>query len=423
MSTRTLRRWPGSGLALDRFGEIFETLRRNRLRTLLTALSVAWGIFMLVLLLGAGTGLRNGAEASFGGRAEGSFWVFPGQTSMPYQGTNPGRRIRLSNADFEAVRDRVDPVQEISARHFVGGGQTVSYGDRRSSFYLRAVHPAFAHIGRLELVEGRFLNDIDIRERRKVVVIGVEVARFLFPDGVDPLGERIAVGDILYKVVGVCDEPGGEGELRSIYIPLSTAQVAYGSGDRIHQLMLTTGAASTEEAEATEERIRSLLAARHQFSPDDRRAVRIHNNIEGRERMNRMLDAIRIFVWIVGAGTVVAGIVGVSNIMLISVKERTREIGVRKALGAPPGSITSLIMLEAILLTTLAGYVGLVAGVGVIELAAAYMPASEYFRDPEIEFGAAVGATLLLVLFGALAGYFPARRAAGVNPIVALRAD
>jgi putative ABC transport system permease protein len=411
----------GSPFGPDRWAEIFETLRRNRMRTALTALSVAWGIFMLVLLLGAGAGLRKGTEANFGAEAQGSIWVWAGQTSVPHQGTNPGRQILLRNADLEAIRDRVDRVQAISGRFFMGGGQTVSYGEKRSSFNLRAVHPDFEEVARLDLLEGRFLNDLDLRERRKVVVIGAEVARFLFPSEIDPIGERIAIGDILYKVVGICDEADGEGELRSIYVPITTAQIAYGGSDRIHNLMLKVGRVSVEESRAIEEEIRALLATQHRFAPSDRRAVHVRSNIESYQRMMRMLDAIAIFIWIVGAGTVVAGIVGVSNIMLISVKERTREIGIRKALGATPGSIIALIMQESILITTIAGYVGLVAGVGAVELAAATMPASDYFRDPEIEFGAALGAMGLLIVFGALAGYFPARRAARVNPIVALR--
>lgn len=424
MIAKVFRRtaWPivGAIFGFDRWREILETLGRNRLRTALTALSVAWGIFMLVLLLGAGAGLRNGAQANFGAAAQGNVWVFAGQTSTPYQGQNPGRRIRLRDGDLQAIGDRIDRLEAISGRFFISGGRTVRHGERRSSFNLRAVHPDFEAVARLTMLEGRFLNELDVRERRKVVVIGAEVARFLFR-GDDPIGERLIVGDIPYKVVGVCDDPSGEGELRSIYIPLSTAQTAYGGGDRIHNVMLMLGEVTSDEARAVEEEIREILASRHRFAPDDRRAVHVRNNIEGYERMMGMLDAIRIFIWIVGAGTVVAGIVGVSNIMLISVKERTREIGVRKALGATPGSIVALIMSEAVLITTIAGYVGLVAGVGVVELASAVMPASDYFRDPEIELGAALGAMVLLVVFGALAGYFPARRAARVNPIVALR--
>jgi putative ABC transport system permease protein len=409
-------------LSLDRWQEVLGTVRRNKMRTALTALSVAWGIFMLVILLGAGKGLENSVAEKFADDAVNSIWVFPGKTSKPYQGMPIGRPIQLTMDDYRAI-GRVPGVERITARYYLRGGEyAVSYGDKHTAFEIRSVHPDHLYLEKTLMTSGRFLDDLDIRERTKVAVIGAEVQKFLFPPGVDPLGRYIHIAGIAYQVVGVFEDVGGEAELRKVYIPITTAQAAYGGGDHVDQVMFTLPG-NRADAKRIEQEVLSLLSARHHFAADDKRAVHFRNNVENFAEIEQIFQFIRIFLWIVGVGTIIAGIVGVSNIMLISVKERTREIGVRKAVGATPWSLVALVLQEAIMLTAAAGYLGLVAGVLSLELASRLMPKNDYIANPSVDLGVALGATALLVGFGALAGYFPARRAARVNPIAALREE
>jgi putative ABC transport system permease protein len=407
--------------SIDRWQEIWGTIRRNKLRTFLTALSVAWGIFMLVLLLGAGRGLQNSVAWSFRDDAINSIWMSGGETSKPHRGLPIGRRVIFENADFDHIRDNVAGIEHITGRYHMWGSYLIAYQGKSAAFDLRSTHPAHKYLERTEIVSGRFLNELDQREARKVVVIGVPVAEALFGDA-DPLGEWISINRIMYKVVGVFTDAGGEGELNRLYIPISTGQRSYGGGtQRMHRIMFTVGDASVDESKDIFERTKALLAERRRFAVDDERALRARNNLEQFQEIAQVFTYINIFVWIVGAGTIVAGIVGVSNIMLISVKERTKEIGVRKALGATPASIIGLILQESLLITGVAGYSGLVAGVGLLELVNRYVPDNEYLRDPTVDLSIAVSATVLLVVAGLLAGFFPARRAAAINPVEALR--
>lgn len=408
-------------ISLDRWQEIYGTIRRNKLRTVLTALSVAWGIFMLVLLLGAGAGLQNNAEHKFRDDAVNSIWIFAGKTSMPFSGLPPGREVRFTNADYDAIKREIAGVEYITSRFYLRGGDyAISYKDRASSFQVRSCHPDHQYLENSIIIEGRFLNDLDISEYRKVTVIGTAVRDFLFK-GEPALGKDVDIGGISYTVVGIFADDGNEGELEKVYIPISTAQRAYGGADRVHQIMFTLGSATVADSKRVEQEVRDLLAARHRIHPDDKRAIRFRNNLETFAEITEVFQLIQYFVWIVGLGTIIAGIVGVSNIMLISVKERTREIGIRKALGATPGSLVALIVEEAVFLTMMAGYCGVVAGVGALELASRALGENDYVRDPQVDLGVVLAATALLVFFGALAGYFPARRAARINPIEALR--
>ncbi len=408
---------------MDRLRELYETLRTAKLRTAVTALSVAWGIFMLVVLLGAGAGIQNGAEHEFRDDATNAIWVFRGTTSLPFEGHKIGRQVRLTDEDYDAILRNIDGVTHISGRFYLSGQFTVSYGKVVTSFDVRSVHPGHLYLENTQITEGRYINDLDVAERRKVVVIGPVAVERLFK-GKSPIGEWISVKDVMYRVVGVFQDDGGESEESTIYIPISTAQMAYGGASQIHQLMFTIDESSTvEESVAVAEETKRLVAGRHHFSPKDKRAVRVRNTIEDFRRVLSLFERIRVFIWIVGVGTIVAGIVGVSNIMLISVRERTKEIGIRKALGATPWAIISQVLLESLIVTGTSGYAGLVAGVGLLEVVRKEVPATDFFRNPEVDLGVAVGALALLVFSGLLAGYFPARLAAKVNPIVALRAE
>jgi putative ABC transport system permease protein len=405
----------------DALQEIFATLQRNKLRTALTSLSVAWGMLMLVVLLGAGRGLQKGAAYEFRDDAVNSLWLYAGKTSRPFAGRGPGRDVKLMNDDYAAIARNFPSIDHITARFYMWGEFTVSYGSKHAAFDLRGTHPGHRFLEQTIITSGRFLDDADIAEHRKVCVIGAKVADFLFTKK-DPLGEYLNIKGLSYKVIGVFEDLGGEAELKKIYVPITTAQILYGQPGRVHQIMFTVGSANLEESKALASRITRFMAERKGISPDDRQAMHIQNNIEQFERINGVFVWIQAFVWVVGIGTLLAGIVGVSNIMLISVKERTREIGVRKALGATPWSIILLVVGEAVIVTSVAGYCGLLAGIGVIELAARYLKDVPYMRAPDVDLSVALTAALVLVTCGALAGFFPARHAARISPMEALRA-
>ncbi|RLD73829.1 MAG: ABC transporter permease [Bacteroidetes bacterium] len=404
---------------VDKWQEIFSTIKKNKLRTFLTGFSVAWGIFMLIILLGSGKGLQNGIETQFKQDAVNSIWLFPGQTSIPYQGFTLGRRIRFTNEDFDEIIKTVDGIEHISSRYFFGGSGTVSYKNQFGSFNVISCHPDNLFIENAKVEEGRFLNELDIKKYRKVASIGVPVAKALFKDGENPIGEHIKINNILFKIVGIFSDPN-ERDMNRVFIPVSTAQKVFGGSNRINRITLTT-TVPVEQSEKMTEQMRANLAKRHHFDIDDKKAVYINNTLKEFLQFQNLFLGIRIFVWIIGIGTIIAGIVGVSNIMMIVVKERTKEIGIRKAIGATPGSVVGLIMMESILITGFAGYLGLVFGVGLLELISSNMPSTDFFRNPEVDFRVAVSATALLVISGALAGLVPATKAARIKPIVALR--
>ncbi|MCB0588790.1 MAG: ABC transporter permease [Phaeodactylibacter sp.] len=403
---------------LDKWQEIFNSIRRHPLRTILTALGVFWGIFMLVILLGAGRGLQNGVEYEFRDDATNSVWVRRGVTSMPYQGLPKGRRIRFTNEDYGLLDQYFDEIDQLTGRYYLSGDQTISYGRTALSYPVRAVHPGHRYIENTLMKSGRFINEADLKEFRKVAVIGAVVQKDLFGEE-PPLGKKIRIGDIVYTVVGTYTDTGGDDEMRIIYIPVSTAQKVYAGTDELHQLMFTTQDMGLADIQQLEEEVRDAFARRHQFDVKDRKALYIFGAAEEYQKFMNLFAAIRAFVWFVGLGSIVAGVIGVSNIMLIVVKDRTKEIGIRKALGATPRSIIAMILQESILITSVAGYLGLLAGVGAISLMESI--AVEYFRNPRVDLGVGLTATLVLVLAGALAGLMPARKAAQINPVVAMR--
>ena len=405
---------------MDTWQEILDTIRTNKLRSFLTGFSVAWGIFMLIVLLGSGQGLSHGIEHQFRDDAINSIWAFPGQTSVAFKGLGPGRRVQFTNEDHDEIRTGVRGIEHSTSRFYVGGSLRVRYRDETTTFDVRCVHPGHRYLEKTIITRGRFLNDLDIREHRKVAVIGEKVQDALFRK--EPaLGRELEVNGIAFKVVGVFRDEGGENEMEKIYLPISTAQRAFGGANRVAQIMVTTGVAPLPETEAMSREIRRRLASRHTFSTDDTRAVFVNNNNEEFDRFVKLMAAIRLFVWMVGIGTILAGVVGVSNIMMITVRERTREIGIRKALGATPFSVVSLILKESILITSVAGYVGLVLGLLVLEAASGFLPDSGFFLHPEVDFAVALQATILLIAAGVVAGFVPARRAASVRPVEALR--
>lgn len=405
---------------VDKWEEIFKSISRHKLRTFLTALGVFWGIFMLVLLLGAGNGLRNGIEFMFRDDAVNSIWLRRGETSMPFKGLPVGRRIQFSNEDYDHLKATFADIDQITGRFYLSGDKVVKYKDKALSYNVRSVHPGHKVLENTIIMSGRYLNDQDIVDRRKVAVIGKIIKENLFGDE-DAIGAEINVGGIVYRVIGVFRDTGGEWEMRNIYIPITTAQQLYSKEDRIHQLMFTTDGLSVEEMNQLEEKIRVDFAARHQFDPKDRKAISVFNLAEEYQSFTSLFFMIKVFTWFVGIGSILAGVIGVSNIMLIVVKDRTKEIGIRKALGATPRSIVSMILQESIFITAVAGYLGMLASIALLYLAKDIE--SEFFRNPEINFGIAIIATLVLVITGALAGLMPALQAAKINPVTAMKSD
>jgi len=404
---------------IDKWQEIFSTIRKNKLRTVLTGFSVAWGIFMLIILLGSGYGLENGVKRQFTGDAVNYLSINAGITSMPYKGMKPGRHLRFTNEEKSQL-GALDGVDKSSGRTRVWANNVLSYNNEYGTFDIFAVSPDYKHVESLIMLRGRYLNNIDENDYRKVVVLGRLVEEALFK-GEDPLGKYIRVSGIPFKVVGTFDDPGGDRDLTRVYIPLSTAQRVFNMGNEVRSILLNLGDASVEESLEVIENIRQDLSEKMKFDPSDPRALFVYNSIENYKRFMNLFANIRLFIWIIGIGTIIAGIVGVSNIMMIVVKERTKEIGIRKSMGATPWSIISLILQESILITAFAGYIGLVLGVGLLELLSGVLPETDYFANPEVNMQVAIYATLLLVFCGALAGFVPARKAASVKPVVALR--
>jgi putative ABC transport system permease protein len=408
---------------LDRWREILEVLWRRKLRTLLTALSVAWGIFMLVILLGAGNGLSNGAEAEFSRDATNAVFVNAGRLSKPFAGQPIGKQVHFHMDDYDLMRDQVSLADRKSARWEGSGTLTVTRGAHSASYPVKGVHPDHEDIEKTIVFEGRYINDQDLQERRKVAVVGVKVRDTLFAPGEQAIGQSIRLGNAWFEVVGLFREEDEESEEQTVYIPITTSHLVYDAAANVHRLMFTAGVASADQTETSIEELRRQLAGRHHFNPEDKRAVFVWNNQEMSERFNGLFRGIRHFIWIIGLGTILAGVVGVSNIMLISVQERTREIGVRKAVGAPPASIVLMIVEEALAITLVSGYTGLVAGVGLLTLAQKVLPPTPFFKRPDVDIGVALGATLVLTVAGVVAGLFPALRAARINPIAALRVE
>lgn len=413
---------------VDVWQEIFSTINKNKLRTFLTGFSVAWGIFMLMVLLGSGNGLQNGVKEEFKDNSVNVMWLWTGETSVPYHGLKEGRPIKFTNDDYSFLKDKNKDLEEVSSRFYLPGNITFSYKNEYGSFNTSSCHPALKDIEKVNISSGRFINDLDMNEFRKVIVIGNDIKKALFKEE-DPLGKYIKLNNVPFKVIGVSYDKRRNDE-RTAYIPVSTAQRIFNGADRVHSFALTTKMVnSADEAEAITQEVREAMAKKHNFDPKDTKAMGSFNMLTEYIRTMKIFQAIKMFVWIIGIGTLIAGIVGVSNIMLILIKERTREIGIRKALGATPGSVIGLVLLESILITTVAGYLGLVMGVGIMEtinyglekMVAAGGGEGVFFRNPTVDFTTAVVSTLLLIFSGAIAGYFPARKAAMVKPIEALR--
>jgi putative ABC transport system permease protein len=410
---------------LERWQEIFDTIRKNKLRTFLTGLSVASGIFILVILLGFGQGMQNGIAKEFEQDAATSVWVWPGVTTKEYKGMNPGRRIQLTNEnyDFAAVLLE-DQIENKSPRLFVTNS-FVNYGNESLAYSVQGVSHQFQFIENEFMSQGRFLNQQDVDEKAKVAIISNKINREIFQELETPVGEYLDISGIPFKIVGVYGDVGGEREEDRIYIPVSTAQQVFNGADNLNNLSYTLPPAADFDAAVAQSikfknSLKTYLQQAHTVAPDDTSAIQINNPMEEAKRFYSLIGGIKFFFWFVGVCTIIAGIVGVSNIMLIVVKERTREIGIRKALGAKPWSIVGMILHEAIFITAIAGFTGLILSMGLLEIVGPNVEV-DYIVNPSVNFNVALTTVFVLIFAGAVAGFFPAWRAAKIHVIEALR--
>lgn len=416
---------------IDLWQEIYGTVRRNKLRTVLTGCAVAWGIFILIVLLGAGNGLLNAQTEQMSSLAMNSLQIGAGWTSKPYDGLKQGRRIQLNNGDLE-ISSRMKEHVITAGAILYQGNTNISFGAEYINESLRGVHPNYLEINRPKIVEGRFINALDIQESRKVAVIHKLSAEILFKQPEQALGKMLNIGGIMYQVIGIYQDLGNSYE-RSVFLPFSTLQLIYNKGDKLHNILLSIKDLNTEEEnQAFEADYRAAIGAHQRFDKEDYSAIWIWNRFTQMLQMNEGSNYIRMAIWIIGLFTLLSGVVGVSNIMLITVKERTREFGIRKALGATPLSILQLVIAESIAITALFGYLGMLAGIGVTE----YMNIvagrqvtdmgfgqATTFLNPTVDIGVAIKATVTLIVAGTLAGLFPALKAVRTRPIKALRAE
>ncbi|WP_136481548.1 ABC transporter permease [Cognatitamlana onchidii] len=406
---------------LDLWREIFQSINKNRTRSLLSGFTVTFAILLFTILFGIANGLKNTFKEAFGTDANNSIVIFSGRTSVAHNGLQAGRKIQFKNEDRDFLLDKFgDKVQYFTSK--VNKNVNASFQGEKNSYEVRGVYPEYMFIENNVLKEGRYINQNDIDNKTKVVVIGKVVEDDLFFK-VNPIGKYINLSGIPYKIVGVFTDDEGDSEESVIYMPISTTQSIYGNNDYVDLMHLTYNPEmNSDQALAFGNSIKRSLKEKFDVARKDQRAIRLFNMAQGTKQVDVMTFSLTIIILVIGFGTLIAGIVGISNIMIFIVKERTKEIGIRKALGASPRSIISIILIESIIITAIAGYVGLLVGVGVLEFVGPSL--EQYFiKDPGVNNGLVIGATLTLIIAGAIAGYLPAKKASRIKPIVALRND
>ncbi|WP_340112226.1 ABC transporter permease [Maribellus mangrovi] len=418
---------------LDLWKEILSALKKNRMRSFMTAFGVFWGIFMLILMSGAGKALENGVMDGISAFASNSAFFWTERTGKPYKGFQRGRNWIYSNTDIQYIKTNVSDIEYLSPRLFgpnANSGDNTIRGEKTGAFNIYGDYPEFFKIDPWTPLQGRLINDIDIMQNRKVINIGERVVEVMFDEGEDPIGQYLKVNGVYYQVVGVIKGEtrvniGGGRKPETIIMPFTTMQKTYNYGDDVHFFSVTSKPGVP--VSRLESRLKELLKKRHSIAPDDMQAVGSFNiEVEWKKYMG-LFTGIQVLTWIVGIGTLLAGVIGVSNIMLVIIKERTQEIGIQRAIGATPGKVILHIVAESVFLTVMAGYIGLALGVGLLELMNMALEANAgnaddiFFRHPEVSFRMAVGALTVLVVSGIFAGMIPARRAVSIKPIDALR--
>ena len=418
---------------IDSISEIWQTIARNKTRSLLTAFGVFWGIFILVILLASGNGFQNGMNTQIEGFATNSSFVIPVQTTEAYKGYQKGRKWEMDMSDIQAIKKKVKGVGLLSpilSEYSFGGENNVFYGTKGGNFGMKGLMPNYNEIDRGKILYGRYINETDIAEARKVCVIGNKVYEDVIGADKDPIGLMIKANGIYYQVVGVVQAYNSNVSIsgsinETVILPLTTMQKAYNKGDKFEFFVFT--AAKGQKIKELQDEVGVLLRERHDIAPTDEGAIMMFDFEEMFTMFDYLFIGVRILIWIVGIGTLLSGVVGVSNIMLVTIKERTREIGVRRAIGAKPGMIIRQVVAESLLLTVLAGIVGLVIGVAIMAVVSGItgqnVSENVMFLNPQIGFGAAVAATVIIVLSGLLAGVLPAMRAIQIKAIDAIREE
>jgi len=417
---------------LDLWNEILSALKKNRMRSFMTAFGVFWGIFMLIIMSGAGKALENGVLDGVRAFATNSAFFWTERTSVPHAGFQRGRRWEYDNADIQYLRDNVKEIEYLSPRLFgwqQNGNNTIR-GERTGSFNVYGDYPDYFKIDRWTPIKGRLINQIDILQERKVCNIGERVVEVMFEKDEDPVGQYLKISGVYFQVVGVIHAEtriniGGGKKEETIIIPFSTMQTTYNYGDMVHFFSVTSQKGN--KVSDLEEKLKKILKERHKVAPEDLQAVGSFNIEKEFVKFNSLFVGIQVLTWIVGLGTLLAGIIGVSNIMLVIIKERTQEIGIQRAIGATPVVIIKHIVAESVFLTVMAGYIGLSLGVGILELINYVLQSSAksgdelFFRNPQVNLNMALSALAVLVIAGIVAGLIPASRAIKIKPIDALR--
>jgi len=409
---------------LDRWHEIIDGLSKNKLRTFLTGISVASGIFILIILLGAGNGVQNGIKRQFQQDADNRILAYSGITKKEHNGHGIGRKIQFRNKDYELISNLLGDYIEYKSAIYYTNARNVVYKKETGSYSTIGAHPDNQFIEKASIVSGRFINQSDIENHEKNAVIGKKVAKDLFLNNEDPIGKQLKIQGTIYKIIGVFSDQNERDESR-IFIPITTAQRIFSAGDKINNMCFTLHRRENFDQAATEavqftKKLETLLRARHNIAADDTGALQVYNIVEQAKEFYMVISGTKMFFWFVGICTIIAGIVGVGNIMLIIVKERTKEIGIRKALGATPFSIIAMILHEAVFITFISGFAGLILGLLVWEIIGPFIE-SDFFTQPKVEFNVVISTFILLIISGAFAGFIPAYRASKIKPIVALR--
>ena len=401
--------------------EIFQSINKNRTRSVLSGFTLAFAILLFTILFGLANGLNNTFSEAFVDDAANAVFIRSGRTTKAHKGLQAGRRIQFKNQDYDYIKTDFEPsIEFITSRIY--RNVVASYKNEKSNYSVRAVHPDHQYLEKTKVTQGRYINQRDMDMRNKSIVIGDLVRQDLFLKE-DPIGKYVNLSGIAYQVVGAYKDDGGDNEERIIYMPLSTAQQIYGNNDFVDQINLTYDPKMNyDQAIDFGVDLEKKLKKRFTVAKNDQRAIRVFNMAMQNKGINQMTSVLGILILIIGMGTLIAGIVGISNIMIFIVKERTKEIGIRKALGASPRAIVSIILIESVVVTTTAGYVGLLAGVGILEWASPSLK-TYFITDPSVSRSLVIAATLTLIAAGALAGYIPAKKASNIKPIVALRDD
>ena len=404
---------------LDRWREIFQAISKNKLRTALSGFTIAFAILLFTLLFGIGNGLKNTFEESFAGDSQNSVYVYSGRTTKPYKGLQSGRQIQFRNDDMKFMNENFEDEIQFFSPNIQRNNVLGIYKGEQNRYTVRGVYPDYQPLESAVIESGRFISVLDLKKRAKVITIGRLVEKDLFGQ-LSAMGKEINLDGFSYRVIGVFSDPGGDNDERYIYTPFTTLQGLYKENDELDYVGMTFNPKlNVDQALSFSNSLTKMMKEKHNIDPRDQGAIRVRNYAEGTKNVQQFMGVLNVIILFIGIGTLIAGVIGISNIMVYIVKERTKELGIRKALGASPSSIIGMIMMESVFITALAGYIGLLLGVFTLKWIGDGL--DEYFiTNPSVETYVVVGATITLVIAGTIAGYIPAKRAASIKPIEAL---